>query len=33
MDEDYIRKKAGEFFDSVFPKLRERLNLEEDSDD
>lgn len=30
---EYLRKKAEEFFDSLLPRLRERLDLDEDSDD
>lgn len=32
-ERDYLRKKAEEFFDSLLPRLRQRLNLDEDSDD
>jgi predicted membrane protein len=32
-EKDYLRKKAEEFFDSLLPRLRERLNLDSDSDD
>ena len=27
-EKDYLRKKAEEFFDSLLPRLRERLNLD-----
>lgn len=32
-EKEYLRKKAEEFFDSLLPRLREKLNLDEDSDD
>ena len=32
-EKEYLRKKAEEFFDSLLPRLRERLNFDEDSDD
>ena len=32
-EKEYLRKKAEEFFDSLLPRLRERLNLDEDSDE
>ncbi len=32
-EKEYLRKKAEDFFDLLLPRLRERLNLDEDSDD
>ena len=31
--EEYLRQKAGEFFEFIFPKLKERLNLDDSEDE
>ena len=33
LSEEFIRKKAGEFFDHIFPKIRDYLNLDDSEDE
>lgn len=33
MSESELRKKAGEFFDFIFPRIKKELGFGEDSDD
>jgi hypothetical protein len=32
LTEEYLRKKAGEFFDHIFPKIRESLGWDDSED-
>ena len=31
--EEYLRKKAGEFFEFIFPKLKDKFNLDDSEDE